>query len=124
MTYRSQTIWQPVTPWPQEEAPQPSPFDCSGPSHILAREPHAFKQHQGHRANMPQMALPGSAKYPPPGMMRGPAWRHNDPHPARDAFIVSRRDAGETWAVIAAQVGVSGSRCHEIYKRQTQGIAA
>lgn len=120
--YKPHTVWQHVAPWPADAQPAPSPFDCSGPSRILSADPHAFKQRKGHNANMPQMVLPGSPKYGPPGMMRGPVWRKNDSHPARDAFIVSRRDAGETYKTIAQQVGVSIARCSEIYKKKTREL--
>lgn len=124
--YVPRTVWQPVKPHQGAVVPQPSPFDTTGPSHILAREPGAFRQHQGHRANMPQMALPGSLPYAPPGMMRAPTWRKGGKTnmAARNAYIVAKRDGGMLFKDIALQCGISIARCSGIYKRETQGAAA
>ena len=46
-------------------------------------------------------------------------WRKANPcFKVRDAFIVARRNAGDKYAVIAKQVGVSITRTREIYFRE------
>lgn len=50
---------------------------------------------------------------------RTPTWRKASPcTAARDAFIVSRRQAGEKFKDIAKQAGLSIGRCCQIYAKQ------